>query len=134
MTRGHARSLMTTPVTSVSAEATLAEIADLFATARIGGVPVLDGDQQVVGFVSDTDIINAMLSNRGAQTTAFELMSAPVVTVDEFDTTEDVMRVMRENNIHHVPVVRHRKLVGIITPADVIRYLATVLPPPADVG
>ncbi len=134
MTRGHARSLMTTPVTSVSAEASLAEIADLFASQRISGVPVLDGEQHVVGFVSDTDIMNAMLNGRGPQATAFELMSAPVVTVDEFETTEDVMRAMRENNIHHVPVVRNRKLVGIITPSDVIRYLATVLPPPTQVG
>ncbi len=125
---------MTTPVTSVSAEATLTEIADLFATQGISGVPVIDGEQHVVGFVSDTDIINAMLSSRGAQTSAFDLMSAPVVTVDEFDTAEDVMRVMRENNIHHVPVVRNRKLVGIVTPADVIRYLVTVLPPPSQAG
>lgn len=134
MTRGHARSLMTTPVTSVSAEATLTEIADLFATQSISGVPVIDGEQHVVGFVSDTDIINAMLASRGAQTSAFDLMSAPVVTVDEFDTAEDVMRMMRENNIHHVPVVRNRKLVGIVTPTDIIRYLVTVLPPPSQVG
>ncbi|MFO0647733.1 MAG: CBS domain-containing protein [Polyangiales bacterium] len=125
---------MTTPVTSVSAEATLTEIADLFATQSISGVPVIDGEQHVVGFVSDTDIINAMLDSRGAQTSAFDLMSAPVVTVDEFDTAEDVMRVMRENNIHHVPVVRNRKLVGIVTPTDVIRYLVTVLPPPSQVS
>lgn len=134
MTRGHARSLMTTPVTSVSAEATLTEIADLFATQSISGVPVIDGEQHVVGFVSDTDIINAMLASRGAQTSAFDLMSAPVVTVDEFDTAEDVMRIMRENNIHHVPVVRNRKLVGIVTPTDIIRYLVTVLPPPSQVS
>ena len=58
----------------------------------------------------------------------------PVVTVDEFDTAEDVMRIMRENNIHHVPVVRNRKLVGIVTPTDIIRYLVTVLPPPSQVS
>lgn len=134
MTRGHARSLMTTPVTSVSAEATLTEIADLFATQSISGVPVIDGEQHVVGFVSDTDIINAMLQGKGPEVTAFSLMSAPVVTVDEFDTAEDVMRIMRENNIHHVPVVRNRKLVGIVTPTDIIRYLVTVLPPPSQVS
>lgn len=134
MIRGHARSLMTTPVTSVSSDATLGQIADLFASQSISGVPVVDGEQHVVGFVSDTDIMNAMLTSRGAQTTAFELMSAPVLSVDEFDTTDDVMRMMRENNIHHVPVVRHHKLVGIITPADVIRYLVTVLPPTPQAG
>lgn len=128
MHRGHARALMTSPVTSVTPEATLAEIADLFAAQGISGAPVADGEQRVLGFVSDTDIINAMLQGKGPEVTAFALMSAPVVAVDEFDTTDDVMRVLRENNIHHVPVVRHHKLVGIITPTDVIRYLVTVLP------
>ncbi len=134
MHRGHARALMTSPVTSVTPEATLTEIADLFATQHISGVPVADGEQRVLGFVSDTDIINAMLQGKGPEVTAFALMSAPVVTVDEFDTTDDVMRVLRENNIHHVPVVRHHKLVGIITPADVIRYLVTVLPSAPQAG
>ncbi len=134
MNRGHARSLMTSPVTSVTAEATLADIADLFAAQHISGAPVVDVEQRVLGFVSDTDIINAMLQGKGPEVTAFSLMSAPVVTVDEFDTTDDVMRVLRENNIHHVPVVRHHKLVGIITPADVIRYLVTVLPSAPQAG
>ncbi len=134
MHRGHARALMTSPVTSLTPEATLTEIADLFAAQSISGAPVADGEQRVLGFVSDTDIINAMLQGKGAEVTAFALMSAPVVTVDEFDTTDDVMRVLRENNIHHVPVVRHHKLVGIITPADVIRYLVTVLPSAPQAG
>lgn len=134
MTRGHARTLMTSPVTSVLPEASLGEIADIFASQRISGVPVVDAEHQVIGFVSDTDIINALLGGNVADATAFTLMSAPVVTVDEFDTTDEVMRVLRDNNIHHVPVVRHRKLVGIITPSDVIRHLATELPAPPQAG
>ncbi len=134
MNRGHARTLMTSPVLTIEPEATLAEIADIFATQRISGVPVVDPDQHVLGLVSDTDIMNALLMGRGPETTALSLMSAPVVSVDEFDTTDDVMRVMRENNIHHAPVVRNRKLVGIITPSDVIRHLATTFPPRPQVG
>jgi CBS domain-containing protein len=125
---------MTSPVTSVTTDATLATIADILATQHIGGVPVVDGEHHVVGFVSNTDIINAMLAGTSADATAFSLMSAPVVTVDEFGTADDVMRVLRENDIHHVPVVRSRKLVGIITPGDVIRYLVTVFPPPVQAG
>ena len=57
-------------------------------------------------------------------------MSTPVVTVDEFDRTDEVMRVLREHAIHHLPVVRNQRLVGIITPADVIRFLVEQLLPP----
>jgi CBS domain-containing protein len=62
-------------------------------------------------------------------------MSTPVVTVDEFDRTDDVMRLLREHDIHHLPVVRKGRLVGIITPLDVIRFLVEeLLPVPPEVG
>lgn len=134
MTRGHARTLMTSPVISIGPDTTLAEVAAVLSSQRIGGVPVVDAEYQVLGFVSDSDVMNAMLSQREPDTVAAALMSAPVVTVDEFDTTDDVMRVLREKGIHHVPVVRAGKLVGIITPADVIRFLATLLPQPPEAG
>jgi CBS domain-containing protein len=55
-------------------------------------------------------------------------MSSPVHTVDEFDLSDEVMELFRKHRIHHLPVVREKKLLGIITPSDVIRFLANTLP------
>jgi CBS domain-containing protein len=126
--KGHARNLMTSPVTSVSPETTLWEIARLLAAERIGGVPVTDSKQHVLGFVSEADIMNALLAGRSLRTLAEEVMSSPVHTVDEFDLSDEVMALFREHHIHHLPVVREKKLLGIITPSDVIRFLASTLP------
>ncbi|HEX8822592.1 MAG TPA: CBS domain-containing protein, partial [Archangium sp.] len=59
--KGHARNLMTAPVKSVSPETPLSEIAKLLAGGHIGGVPVTDAEEHVLGFVSEADIMNALL-------------------------------------------------------------------------
>ena len=49
-------------------------------------------------------------------------MTASVVSVDEFATTDDVIKTLRENKIRHLSVVRQGVVVGIITPSDIIRH------------
>jgi len=132
--KGHARNLMTAPVKSVSPETPLSEIALMLAEEHISGVPVTDAEARVLGIISDTDIMTALLKGRPLGTRAGELMSSPVHTVDEFDLTDEVMELFRKHHIHHLPVVREEKLLGIITPADVIRFLARELPEPQPAG
>jgi CBS domain-containing protein len=125
--------MMTTRVTAVVSDTTLGEIARLLAAGGFGGVPIVDDDQHVLGFVSETDLMDALVDGRGAEVPAAEIMSAPAITVDEFDRLDEVMRVLREYRIHHLPVVREGRLVGIITPSDVIRFLVDqFLPIPPD--
>ncbi len=131
--KGHARHLMTSPVKSVAPHTPLSEIALTLADARIAGVPVME-DEQVVGMISEPDILNALLENRALDTPARELMSSPVFTVNEFETSDEVLARFRRHGIHHLPVVREDKLLGIITPADVLRYLAKDLDEPPQVG
>ena len=127
--------MMTAHVTAVTVDTCLADIARTLNVGGFGGVPVVDAEGTVVGFVSDADIMEAFLVGRSADTRAVDLMSTPAVTVDEFDRTEDVMRVLREHRIHHLPVVRQGKLVGIITPSDIIRFMVEeLLPIPPEVG
>jgi CBS domain-containing protein len=121
---------MTTPVSSVSPTTPILEIARLLAAGGFGGVPVVSADDHVAGFVSETDLMAALLAGRTSARAA-DVMSTPPITADEFEPVEDVMRLLRERRIHHLPVVRDGRLVGIVTPSDVIRFLvAHSLPPP----
>jgi CBS domain-containing protein len=132
--KGHARNLMTAPVKSVSPETPLSEIALLFAEAHIGGVPVTDSEERVLGMLSQADIMSALLAGRSLRTRADEVMTSPVHTVNEFDLTDEVMQLFREHRIHHLPVVREEKLLGMITPSDVIRFLAQDIDEPTRAG
>ena len=133
--KGHARNMMTTPVVSVGPEASLTEIARCLAIARIGGVPVVGADGRVEGFVSESDLLDALLADRDPSTQASALMTRSVHSVNEFDRTEEVMALLRQHRIHHLPVLRGGALVGMITPSDVIRFMVEqVLSEPPEVS
>jgi CBS domain-containing protein len=133
--KGHARNMMSTPVVSVGPQASLAEIARCLAAARIGGVPVVGAEGRVEGFVSESDLLNALLEERNPATRAADVMTRSVLSVNEFDRTEEVMSLLRQHRIHHLPVLRGRELVGIITPSDVVRFMVEhVLTEPPTAG
>lgn len=133
--KGHARNIMTHHATVVTDDTSLNAIASILVHARIGGLPVVDARERLVGFISETDLMGVLLRSPDATGTAADVMSTPPISVDEFATTDDVMTIFRERDIHHLPVVRGGKLVGIITPLDVLKFfLDKVLPPPPEVG
>jgi CBS domain-containing protein len=133
--KGHARNIMTHHATVITEDQSLGAIASILVHARSGGVPVVDEQERLVGFVSETDLMGALLRSNDGTIAARDIMSTPAISVDEFATTDEVMTIFRARDIHHLPVVRGDKLVGIITPFDVLKFfLDKVLPPPPKVG
>ena len=125
---------MTERVTSVDPDTALEVVARTLVAGRFGGVPVVDRDDRVLGFVSEGDLVAALLHDVGPEAPARDVMTTPVL-VDEFETTDDVLSVMRESSTDHLLVVRQNRLVGIITPLDVLRYFVdNVLPPQPEAG
>ena len=133
--KGHARQLMTAPVATASPETSLAEAAQELADIVISGLPVVDSSGQVVGIVTESDVLNALLRSVSAETPVCAVMTRSVVTVDEFASADSVVRLLRLRQLHHLPVTRQGSVVGLITPQDVIRYVVThEFPPPPDVA
>jgi CBS domain-containing protein len=132
--KGHARNMMTERVASVEPDTPLAAIAATLVSGRIGGVPVVETDGSVVGFISETDVVSALLGDPRV-TEAREIMSQPTITIDEFAPADEVIDTLRAERIHNLPVTRAGKLVGIITPLDVLRWFVDhESPPPDDAG
>lgn len=130
--KGHARNLMIERVTAIDAGTPLADIGRTLVATRLGGAPVVDPDGQVIGFVSEADLLDALLKGTDVTTPARDIMSRPAITVDEFATTDDVMGILRKSDIRHLPVVREGRLVGIITPHDVLRFFVEHSPIPPE--
>lgn len=128
--KGHARNLMSEKVFAVGNDTPLTEIARLLVMESVTGVPVVDGDERVIGLVSESDVLAALLRGASEEVQAGEVMSHPPIVADEFMATDDVLGLLRQANIHHLPVVRDGRLVGIITPHDILRfYVERTLPP-----
>ena len=133
--RGHARNIMTERVSTITPNTPLPEIAATLVTQGFGGVPVVDESDCVIGFVSEIDLMDALLREDSHETLARDIMSSPAITIDEFAPADEAMTVLRECGIRHLPVVREGRLVGIIAPVDVLRfYVDHILPKPPEVG
>ena len=114
-----ARSCVTT-----HADCPLDELIAILAERRIGTVVVVDRDHQVIGIVSERDIIRH-LSNGGttADTLTKNIMTSKVITVENNVTSAQLMQLMTEHHIRHVPITRDGKLVGIVSIGDVVKRL-----------
>ena len=110
-------------VTSAPPETTVATLLDLLAEHRIGAVVVSAGGG-VDGIVSERDVVRALRTAGAAVLDApiSTVMTADVVVTAPGDTVEDMMRLMTERRIRHVPVVTDGGLMaGIISIGDVVK-------------
>jgi CBS domain-containing protein len=144
-----AADVMTTDVVTVDPDKSVRDIAELLYTRRISGVPVVDVDRSVIGFVSEGDLIEhaAIVGERRRSwwlslfadesvaardyvkthgRTARDVMTSNVVTVEESATLADIAETLQSHRINSVPVVRDDKLVGIVTRGHLLRGLAAL--------
>lgn len=113
-------------VFSATPQATVAQVADQLSTRRVGSVLVLR-DNEVIGVVSERDLVRAMARHGGAalDMEAREVMTTDVVTCDPDDTIEQVMATMTRGRFRHLPVMRHGELLGLVSIGDVVKARLT---------
>lgn len=128
---GIVRSVMTSDVMTCSAGDTLHRAAQIMWERDCGAVPVVDAAGRVAGIVTDRDL--AM----GAFTQGLPLVAIPVGrvasgrvhTVSVGGSVDDVIAVMGRERVRRVVVVdAHQKVVGIVSLADVARFVAGLGP------
>jgi CBS domain-containing protein len=109
-------------VASAPPDTTVAALLDLLAERRIGAVVVSSDGATVAGIVSERDVVRALRTNGPALLDApiSTVMTADVVVSAPGDTVEDMMRLMTERRIRHVPVVAGGRMAGIISIGDVV--------------
>lgn len=103
-------------------EDTLADVADLLVGHNIGSLVVLEREE-MVGIITERDILRACAATRG--TLEFlkvrERMTRCPVVISLDDDVADVMCVMTERRIRHLPVVAGGRLAGIISIGDTVK-------------
>ena len=110
-------------ITAVDPTATVAHVAEVLTERRIGAVLVLDRAEQLLGIVSERDIIRSLAANgpRTLEMTAGQLMTRALqIAHPGMDETE-VMTMMTAGRFRHLPVMDHGVLVGLISIGDVVK-------------
>jgi CBS domain-containing protein len=143
----NARDVLTRDVVSVASDTPMRKIAALLVEKRISGVPVVDGSGAPIGMVSEGDLIGRSEAEREARQdwwlmtlaegeavnpefltslnypTARDMMSAPVISVREDTSLGEIARLLTTRRIKRVPVVQDRRIVGIVSRADLVAAL-----------
>lgn len=139
-------SIMKTDVYTVNPATSVAEALELFAAKGVSGMPVVDDDRRVVGFVSDGDVMSSLANqvpafktawsfmveqeNTDFGTTVRETLALPVsaiatervITVNVDDDLGEVARVLAEGHLKKAPVLRDGRMVGIINRSNITHY------------
>jgi CBS domain-containing protein len=111
-----------TDVWSVDADVPVLEAIHIMADRHVGALPVMRGGE-LVGLVSERDYARkvVLLGRSSAETSVWEIMSAPVVTVPPGESVKRCMEIMTERRIRHLPVVEGGEVVGMISIGDLVR-------------
>ncbi len=144
-----AADVMTRDVITVKKETTIRELAELFAQHRISSAPVVDNNGQMIGIVTETDLIEqdknlhipTVISlfdwviylesdkkfekelNKMTGQTVGDIFTQKVETVTPATPVSDVADIMSSRKINAIPVVEGNKVVGIVARIDLIRTM-----------
>lgn len=116
-----ARDVMTPDPACCTPSTALDDVAKLMVQNDCGEIPVVDSDNQVVGVVTDRDIVCRVVAEgrNPIGYTAENCMSQPVITVAEDAAIDEVVVAMERHQIRRIPVVNERgECTGIIAQAD----------------
>jgi CBS domain-containing protein len=144
-----AKDIMTVAVKTVTPDTSLEDFARMLMRHGISGAPVVDEKGDLTGILTENDLIskNSRLHiptilrlfdayiplgaskleseiKRMTASTVAEICTQEVITVDEEASIEYIATLMTEKKIHLLPVVKGRKLIGIIGKKDLIKGIA----------
>ena len=143
-----ARDVMMSPVITVKPDSSIKEVAQIFVTRRISGVPVVDDEGNLVGIVTEGDLLRRseagterkrsswLLLFTGNETLAADyvrahsrkvadVMTRNVITATPDTPLREIASLLEKNSIKRVPVMSNGQLVGLITRANLIQTVAT---------
>jgi CBS domain-containing protein len=111
-----------TPI-SVKRETSIADVVNVLAEKRIGAVLVMDGQDSLVGILSERDIVRSLAKQAAAtlELTAGDLMTHSPTTTSPNASVADAMEIMSDGRFRHLPVMEGGKLIGLVSIGDVVK-------------
>jgi CBS domain-containing protein len=130
------RDVMSSPVVSVTPEATVKEAAELLVERGFNALPVVDADE-LVGIVTEADlvplesrpdprshILPLPADSASVPRTVAEVMTREVITLRPQEDAAGAAHLMLRRSLRSIPVTAKGRLVGIVTRRDLLRVLA----------
>jgi CBS domain-containing protein len=150
-----ARQVMTRPVITVPADATVYAAAEILLGSGVSAAPVVDADGKMIGIVSEADLMNrpeigtipakswlqrlltdnALLARdyiRSHSHHVADVMTKVVITADEHTDLREIANLMQRHRVRRIPIVRDGTVVGIVSRANLLQGLLSREPFPVE--
>jgi len=136
------KDIMRSPVITISRDATLRQSVALLSSARVSGLPVLSDEGDLVGIITEHDVIKAMLPTyedilatdaalldpslmaghifKVRDNPVSSIMTENVVTLEEEDSILNAASTVILKKVKRLPVVRGKKPVGVVSRIDIV--------------
>ena len=122
-----ARDIMSDDCTCIGENDSVLDAAKQLAELNVGSMPICGEDDRLKGMITDRDIVVKVLAQGKdpASVKAGELGAGDgnTVTIGADDSIEEALRTMMDKQVRRLPVIDERKLVGIISQADIARNI-----------
>ncbi|HDD70076.1 CBS domain-containing protein [Candidatus Bathyarchaeota archaeon] len=122
------RDIMSKDVKVVRPDTTVKEVVATMNKFNIGSIIVVQSDRPV-GIITERDILRRLVEQSLAPEilTAKQVMTSPVLTINENATIEEAAKFMVNKKVKKLPVMNNGRLVGIITFTDIVTKVPTLL-------
>ena len=144
-----ASDIMVSTVITVGPDASVQDVADLLVRNRISALPVVGDNGELLGIVSEGDLINrpetetarrkswwldALASNetlaadyvKSHSRTVADVMTRDVITASPETSVADLAALLEKNSIKRVPIIKDKRIVGIVSRANLLQGLASL--------
>ena len=113
---------------TIAETSSIQELATLLAKHNIGAVVVTSADNRSVGIVSERDIVRYLESAEepDLKTKVSEIMSPNFISCGLATKSSELMELMTEHKIRHVPILDNDQLVGMVSIGDVVNRLIEI--------
>jgi acetoin utilization protein AcuB len=118
--------MSTNPVT-ISPSASILDAIELMKQHSIRHLAVVDREERLVGWISDTDLRGVLMASMIEELTVGDVMISNPITVSSSDVLEQAALLITAHKIGGMPVLEDGKLVGIITVVDILEAFIDIM-------
>jgi CBS domain-containing protein len=111
-------------VVTIAPDESVQALLDALSRHRVGALVVSSGDGALDGIVSERDVVRRLQTDGAAvlASRVSDIMTAAVHTATPEDTLDDLMVLMTDRRVRHIPVVVDGRLQGIVSIGDVVKH------------
>ena len=118
-----AKDIMTTQVITVLPSITIKDAIKLLVELEISGLIVTDDNNDIYGVISGKDLLVAYDFLGEIKSPIEPYVNRDVISITEEATVADINHLLIERNILRVPVIKDKKILGVVSRRDVLRYI-----------